>query len=306
MDLYNFLIYNFIMKKYSRLPIDFLKKELKSLEKSYEQFKEIYDYFHSEAMGIENKDVEKKLALPKENYKYIFIRLYDPVYTANLPAELLKKGQYITNTTKIPAAHAAIGFDLSDNFYGLTIGGDYDIKKEQCSNPDSCAYMQTCDPKKSFHYTYAIKVTAQEYEAAKKKTLGYYETKEVKYAVLHNFPVALYCIKKKMNIPSLPKLPLPDEYREFLTSLKKTLRAFKGFKEKDRFVCSTFCSYILISCVPRIALYFCERDFSYDYITPSELSMLPGMKLLFSGNWLDFKKDAESFTKENPEFIEYL
>lgn len=88
------------MKKYSRLPIDFLKKELKSLEKSYEQFKEIYDYFHSEAMGIENKDVEKKLALPKENYKYIFIRLYDPVYTANLPAELLKKGQYITNTTK--------------------------------------------------------------------------------------------------------------------------------------------------------------------------------------------------------------
>lgn len=111
------------MKKYSRLPIDFLKKELKSLEKSYEQFKEIYDYFHSEAMGIENKDVEKKLALPKENYKYIFIRLYDPVYTANLPAELLKKGQYITNTTKIPAAHAAIGFDLSDNFYGLTIGG---------------------------------------------------------------------------------------------------------------------------------------------------------------------------------------
>lgn len=34
--------------------------------------------------------------------------------------------------------------------------------------------------------------------------------------------------------------------------------------------------------------------------------MLPGMKLLFSGNWLDFKKDAESFTKENPEFIEYL
>ena len=59
------------MKKYSRLPIDFLKKELKSLEKSYEQFKEIYDYFHSEAMGIENKDVEKKIALPKENYKLL-------------------------------------------------------------------------------------------------------------------------------------------------------------------------------------------------------------------------------------------
>lgn len=306
MDFTVFMEYNLFMKKYSKLPVEFLKKELKSLEKSYEQFKEIYDYFHSEAMGIENKDIEEKLALPEDNCKYIFIRLYDPVYTDNLPAELLKKGQYITNVTKIPAAHAAIGFDLSDNFYGLTIGGDYDLKEEACSNPSTCPYMQTCDAKKSIHYTYAIKVSAEEYEAAKKKTLDYYESKEVKYALLHNFPVALYCIKKKINLPSLPKLPLPEAYREFLTSLKKTLRAFKGFREKDRFVCSTFCSYILISSVPRIALYFCERDFSYDYITPSELSMLPGMKLLFSGSWLDFKKDAENFAKENPEFKEYL
>ena len=58
------------MKKYSRFPIDFLKKELKSLEKSYEQFKEIYDYFHSEAMGIENKDVEKKLHFQKKITNY--------------------------------------------------------------------------------------------------------------------------------------------------------------------------------------------------------------------------------------------
>lgn len=65
--------------------------------------------------------------------------------------------------------------------------------------------MQTCDPKKSFQYTYAIKVTAQEYETAKKKTLGYYETKEVKYAVLHNFSVALYCIKKKDEYPKPSK-----------------------------------------------------------------------------------------------------
>ncbi len=294
------------MKNYKNLAINFLKTELKSLEKSYDQFKEIYDYFHSQTLGIENKKIADKLTLPEKNYKYIFIRLYDPVYTANLPAELLKKGQYIVNQTKIPAAHSAIGFDLSDNFYGLTIGGDYDLKKEVCSQPDSCAYFQTCDAAKSYQYTYAIKVSEEEYQAAKKKTLDYYNSKEVKYAVLHNFPVALYCIKKKINLPNFPKLPLPAAYREFLTNLKKTLRAVKQTKEKDRFVCSTFCSYILISCVPRIALYFCERDFSYDYITPSELSMLPGMKLLFSGKWLDFKKDAADFSKENPEFEEYL
>ncbi|MCR4630540.1 MAG: hypothetical protein K5786_02805 [Treponema sp.] len=294
------------MQKYSKLPLAFLKKELKTLEKSYEQFKEIYDYFHSEALGIRNEEIDKKLELPKDNYKYIFIRLYDPVYKDNLPAELLKKGQYLTNTTKIPAAHAAIGFDLSDEFYGLTVGGDYFLKKEVCSEPETCTYFQTCDAKKSFHYTYAIKVRPEEYEAAKEKTLAYYNSQEVKYAVLHNFPVSLYCIKKKMNLPDLPKLPISAEHREFLVNLKKSLRAYKQFKEKDRFVCSTFCSYILLTCIPRIALYFCERDFSYDYITPSELSMLPGMKFLFSGNWLDFKKDAAAFAKENPDFKSYL
>jgi len=294
------------MKNYKNLAINFLKTELKSLEKSYEQFKEIYDYFHSDALGIENKEIAQRLAIPEKNYKYIFIRLYDPVYTDNLPAELLKKGQYIVNQTKIPAAHSAIGFDLTDSFYGLTIGGDYDLKHEVCSQPDSCAYFQTCDAEKSYQYTYAIKVSQEEYLAAKKKTLDYYKSKEVKYAILHNFPVALYCIKKKFNLPNLPKLPLPSAYREFITNLKKTLRAVKQTREKERFVCSTFCSYILLSSVPRIALYFCEREQSYDYITPSELSMLPGMKLLFSGKWLDFKKDAAVFAEENPDFKEYL
>ncbi len=294
------------MKNYKNLAINFLKTELKSLEKSYEQFKEIYDYFHSDALGIENKEIAQKLAIPEKKYKYIFIRLYDPVYTDNLPAELLKKGQYIVNQTKIPAAHSAIGFDLTDSFYGLTIGGDYDLKHEVCSQPDSCAYFQTCDAEKSYQYTYAIKVSEEEYQAAKNKTIDYYNSKEVKYAILHNFPVALYCIKKKFNLPNFPKLPLPSAYREFITNLKKTLRAVKQTREKERFVCSTFCSYILLSSVPRIALYFCEREQSYDYITPSELSMLPGMKLLFSGKWLDFKKDAELFAEENPDFKEYL
>ena len=99
---------------------------------------------------------------------------------------------------------------------------------------------------------------------------------------------------------------MPAAYREFYSNLKKTLRVVKQSKEKDRFVCSTFCCYILISCVPRIALYFCERDLNYDFITPSELSMLPGMKMLFSGNWLNFKKDAESFVEKNKEFESYL
>lgn len=298
------------MKKRSELAIEFLKKELSkelsSLEKSYIQFKQIYEYFQSEGEKYGNVDVKKLLTLDESKSKYIFIRLYDPVYKSNLPAELLKKGQYITNLTQIPAAHAAIGFDLTDNFYGLTIGGDYDFKIEQCSSPENCPYMSTCDAEKSYHYTYAIKVNENEYEAAKQLVQRYYDSREVKYAVFHNFPVALYCIRKKINLPELPKLPLPAAYREFYTNLKKTLRAVKQQKEKDRFVCSTFCCYILISSVPRIALYFCERNLNYDYITPSELSMLPGMKLLFSGNWLDFKKDAEKFVKENKEFASYL
>ena len=294
------------MKKQPELSIEFLKKEFVSIEKSFIQFKQIYDYFQTEGASLSKEDADKLKKPEDGNCKYVFIRLYDPVYNNNLPADLLKKGQYITNTTQIPAAHSAIGFDLTDNFYGLTIGGDYDIKLEQCSTPETCAYMSTCDAEKSFHYTFALKVTEKEYEAVKKMTLRYYQTKEVKYAVFHNFPVALYCIRKKVNLPELPKLPLPAAYREFIMNLRKTMLAMRQQKEKDRFVCSTFCTYILISCIPRIALYFCERNLNYDYITPSELSMLPDMKFLFSGKWLDFKKDAKSFAEEHKEFVPYL
>ena len=294
------------MKSYRKIALEFWKKELSSIEKSYNQFKLIYDYFQSNGVNTGNIDAKSLLELKEENSRYIFIRLYDPVYKSNLPAQLLKKGQYMTNVTQIPAAHAAIGFDLTDKFYGLTIGGDYDLKIEQCSSPETCSYLETCDAEKSYQYTYAIKVNKNEYEAAKKLVEHYYDEKEVKYAVFHNFPVALYCVRKKVNLPEFPKLPMPAAYREFLTNLKKTLRAVKQQREKDRFVCSTFCCYILISCVPRIALYFCERDLNYDYITPSELSMLPGMKMLFSGNWLNFKKDAQNFAEKNKEFESYL
>lgn len=294
------------MKKHRNIAVKFIKKELASLEKSFIQFKQIYDYFQAECLNPEMAN-DPMFALPEDDKcKYIFIRLYDPVYKDNLPAELLKKGQYMTNITTIPAAHAAIGFDLKDNFYGLTIGGDYDLKIEQCSTPETCSYMSTCDAEKSNQYTYAIKVSEKEYEAAKNMTQHYYETKEVKYAIFHNFPVALYCIHKKVNLPELPKIPFPTAYREFTSNLKKTLRAVQMQREKDRFVCSTFCCYILISCVPRIALYFCERDLNYDYITPSELSMLPDMKFLYSGKWINFKKDAEKFAEENKEFQNYL
>lgn len=292
------------MNQKKRLNSDFIKKELTSLENGFNQFKTIYNYFQNG-----NKELEESLHLsskeePKDG-KYIFIRLYDPVYTDNLPSELLKKGQYITNVTSIPTAHAAIGFDLKDNFYGLTIGGSYDFKIEQCTDIQSCYYMQTCDSKKSFFYTYAIKVTKEEYEAAKAKTLEYFDSKKLKYDVLHNVPVAFYCIRRKFR-PNLPKIPSLTEYSQFLRNLKKTLRAVKQQKEKDRFVCSTFCCYILISTVPRIALYFCEKNINYDYITPSEISMLPGMKFLFSGCWDDFLKNASEYAEEHPEFKEYL
>ena len=67
------------MKKRSELAIEFLKKELSkelsSLEKSYIQFKQIYEYFQSEGEKYGNVDVKKLLTLDESKSKYIFIRL---------------------------------------------------------------------------------------------------------------------------------------------------------------------------------------------------------------------------------------
>ncbi|MBR1638533.1 MAG: hypothetical protein IJ688_04015 [Treponema sp.] len=238
-----------------------------------------------------------------ENPKYVFIRLYNPEYEHNLPAKLLQKGQDITNVSEIKASHAAIGFDLKDSFYGLTLGGKYDLKIEQCTDINSCEYMQTCNPLASFQYTFALPVTAEEYDDVKKMVENYYNSHEVKYAVFHNFPVAVYCLQRKLPLPGFPTVV---DYENFKDNLEKKLLNKKTTRLKEKFICSTFCTYVLMHCVPRISKYFNDRAINYDFITPSDLPELPGIKLIFSSNWSDFKKAAAEYAADHPEFKPYL
>ncbi|MCR4579794.1 MAG: hypothetical protein K5681_05550 [Treponema sp.] len=273
-------------------------EEFTKRDKDFLHFKRV---FRSLEKNI--SQTPEEIFLPIDNPKYIFLRLYDPEYEHNLPAKLLQIGQNITNVTEIKASHAAIGFDLTDSFYGLTVGGKYNLKIETCTDINSCEYMQTCIPDSSYQYTFALPVTENEYLAAKKMVESYYNSHEVKYAVLHNFPVAVYCLQRKLPLPGFPTIV---DYENFKDHLEKKLRNKKASKLKEKFVCSTFCTYVLMSCVPRIAHFFNNKGINYDFITPSDLPELPGIQFIFSSNWTDFKKAAAVCADLRPEFKPYL
>ena len=274
------------------------KEEFTKRDKDFLHFKRV---FKSVENNISNsfEDVFE----PIENPKYIFIRLYKPEYEHNLPAKLLQMGQDITNISEIKAAHAAIGFDLTDHFYGLTIGGKYDLKIESCTDINACEYTKTCEPNASYQYTFALPVTCDEYDRIKKMVEDYYNSHEVKYAVFHNFPVAVYCLQRKLPLPGFPTIV---DYENFKTQLEKKLLNKKTTGLKEKFICSTFCTYVLMSCVPRISKYFNDKAINYDFITPSDLPQLPGIQLIFSSNWNDYKKAAAICAEHHPEFKPYL
>lgn len=70
-----------------------------------------------------------------EDEAYIFFRLYNPCYSSPLNVtNLLKFGISTTNTIDIFVSHAAMGFDLNDNFYGVTLGGKQQLKLEICTD----------------------------------------------------------------------------------------------------------------------------------------------------------------------------
>ena len=272
--------------------------ELTKKDKDFRHFKRV---FRSVEKSISCADED--LYKPVENPKYIFIRLYNPDYKHNLAGKLIQKGQDMTNISDIKAAHASIGFDLNDKFYGLTVGGEYNLKIEQCSNIESCSYMETCNAETSFQWTYALPVSQKEYDDAKKMVENYYASHEVKYEVMHNIPVALYCIQRKLPLPGFPTVV---DYENFKEELERKLLNKHENKLKEKFICSTFCTYVLMHCVPRISKYFNDKGINYDFITPSDLPTLPGIELIFSSTWADFKKTARDFADKREEFKEYI
>lgn len=241
--------------------------------------------------------VEDKLDFPDtpKDYKYIFIRLYDPKYSNPLYiANLLKGGMSVTELSEDIVSHSSINSSLDDNYYGLTMGGKFQLTTESCTNVKNHKYMGKCDPKTSTQITFAIKVKTEEAEKIKQSLEAYSNDPLLTYDTFANFKIGIFEIGRKFFTPK--------KYR----GLKKNYLPNVRKKDVKNFVCSTFIAYILINNVPEIEEWFKKHNFDYSYIGVSDLTHIPGMTKLFSSTWENYNIAAFQFTQEYPEFQTYL
>ena len=218
---------------------------------------------------------------------------------------MLKGGISITRTGDVPdVSHAAINFSLNDNYYGLTLGGEYQLAEEECALPQNNKYMKNCDPEKSEQITYALKVSEEEYEKAKVFVDHYVNSTDIKYTSSLNFKIAIFSIKKKFFTPKenqkFGSIIYPDDANNF------KVEQDEDFDTQNNFVCSTFVGYVLYNNVESVTNFFDENNVKYEYLNVSDIALIPGMTALFYSNWDNYKEAAQAFVAEYPEFAEYL
>ena len=265
-------------------------------------FPEVQTAVNEEDKGDDQAQSQSQPA--EQNYKYIFLRLYNPVYKSRLyAANILKNGLVLTKTEDVPdLSHSAINFTLDDNFYGLTLGGEHQFAQEQCSAAAQNKYMRHCNPDLSEQITYALKVPEEEYYNAKKMVEFYAATPKLKYASTLNVKLGVFSLRKRFFSPK--------KHRKFTTQKYPLGAKNKIVKSEDeylyRFVCSSFLAYVLYNNVSSVREFFDKYDIKYDYLNVTDLSLIPGMTPLFYSTWTDYPEAAKDFVKEYPEFAQYL
>ena len=266
------------------------------------------DAFAPEAPDDSTFIVAHDIVFPETDgdYKYIFFRLYNPIYKNPLYiANLLKGGINSTRMENDPeVSHASINFSLDDNYYGLALTDEHQLAPEECAIPESNEYMKKCDPEKSEQITYALKVTEEEYEQTKKFVQTYIDRDEIKYTTSLNFKIALFSIKRKFFTPkgkqNFGSLIYPDNVNNKKVNLQE------DEKIENNFVCSTFIGYVLYNNVETVSSFFDEHNIKYEYLNVADIGQIPGIIPIFYSNWDTYLEAAHAFVEEYPEFAEYL
>lgn len=251
----------------------------------------------------ENQETIHLYPYPNDGYesvspepeKFLFLRLYNTRVKHNLGTAILEKGLAYTERHEVNGNHISIGFDLTDNFYGLTLYAKPNLKKEQCTDISTNEFMKTCDPHKSLQTTFAIPVSQAEYNLAAEWVRYKSEVQSTKYSISDNFVLAGVAVRRKSN-PNVKKAKRPKTQEE----------EFKEFAELNKFVCSTFVCHVLYSSVDFIRDYMNENLIDPDYVMPTDIVVMPGVQRLFTSDWQNYSVAAEQFAELHSEFAPYL
>ncbi|GEM_PF-1077272 len=251
---------------------------------------------HDEVFKIYDTDFKDEFS---EGEKFIFLRLYFPNYKNKLSGVNILKGLIASvDPSDYDFSHTAIGFDLHDDFYGLTRYKPQDLKHESCLNTETNIYMKMCDKYKSLQMTLAIKVSAEEYEATKKFLERDYAEAKVKYFIPKNLPLGFWGVKRKSQKNA--------EARSFGGIPSKNGYVDPTEEERFKFVCSSYIAYVLANTVQNVRDFFIEKEIDYNYVIPTDLIFFPGAQKCFLSTWADYEIAAEEFVKSSPLFEEYL
>lgn len=239
-----------------------------------------------------------------EATEYVFCRLYDVVYKPSWIAMTLLKYQiYLLKAAKNGHryAHASINYSLRDNFVGLTFGGKTQAKEESCVNTGTNRYMDMCDPAKSKFSIVAIPVTMAEYNRIRAAINNAKGNSELKYDTLQIYGVPFYAIRGKASLESINSISLTEKRSTESESAPTASEVF----ESHKFVCSSFCFYILSRCSNRIKHYLHEKKISVRGLPPNAITEIPTSKIVASGYWNEYDKRIKELLKRRPEFEKY-
>lgn len=249
-----------------------------------------------EVFKIYDTDFENEF---QQGEKFIFLRLYFPNYKNKLSGVNILKGLIVSiDPTDEKVSHTSMGFDLHDNFYGLTRYKPQHLKLESCLNPQTNRYMKMCDKYKSLQMTLAIKVSAQEYEATKEFLERDYAEAKVKYSIPKNLPLGFWGVKRKKQKTA--------QERNFGGIPSKKGYVNPADEKKYKFVCSSYLAYVLANTVQSVRDFFIENQIDYNYVIPTDLIFFPGAQKLFVSTWADYEIAADEFVKSQPLFAEYF
>ena len=258
-------------------------------------------------ISIENEQPKTK----ETDQKYIFVRLYNPKYmTKGIGKDFLQFGQKITADKDwvFISAHAAIALNLKDKFYGLSIyKGDPHLKIESCSGYGK-GYINAkdFDLEKSEYMVIGFKCTNEGYDIAKKEISNAFYGKTVKFdAVFSGLNMTLYSIGRKIK----QSLSRSDKSKEALGDISKSdVTVTKEDIDTVKKICSTFVASVLFTSIKSLKEHFEKKENKKKgkYVSPSDIANFPGAKILFSGKFNTYSKDAKAFADKHPEFKKFL
>ena len=227
---------------------------------------------------------------------FLFVRTYDPHYNNPICIENILKGLInLAEVNDTVASHVALGFSLEDDFWGLTInegdGINRNLTPEHCTDTSNNPYMRKCDMEKSWQTTYALTVTKDEFDTARKITERYANDPEMRYTVGANLKIAGFELKRRFFTP---------KEKRSIKTLEPQESPPPNHDEKE-FQCASFVAYILINSVENVRKFFEDRGVDYKQMTPSDITQIPGVMELFSSTWTDYHNASEQFIAEKAD-----